>query len=416
MHKHRDDVAGVPFVFLTPTRRPISRPSSRASSHSARLHPARPDTPSSAPPSPLAWSHRRPHTPATSPLANGEPRSYMSPKSDYSPSSSPILAHAQATQAQAQWTASLPASPLLTSRSLNAKASEFRPIPRPLSSASSQPGSLLRADTPSPDMWAHNSPRATSNLAIAAPLIADQSTSAPRALTPSSSLRSFVRPDEDEDEGEDPDPYDPFTNNGQLPAPFHSITVSDFDNQWSVSPPEESELTHMATQPPYEYGYSPFNPNGNNDPIDDVEANAALTDGMTPFDVLSSVFGSTLAPSELEEALAANGYDFEHAMAWLIDRGLPQQPASPTQVRMQPMGNRVTLVSRDTGGTIRGTVKGGYHNNNSNGTGRGAPPRYANGRPSQSGNRVCRYFVAGECLRADCRFRLVCRLHTLHVR
>lgn len=403
MHKHRDDVAGVPFLFLTPTRRPISRPSSRASSHSARLHPARPDTPSSAPASPLAWPHRRPHTPATSPLANGEGRSYMSAKSDYSPSSSPILAHAQATQAQAQWTASLPASPLLTSRSLNAKASEFRPIPRPLSSASSQPGSLLRADTPSPDMWAHSSPRATSNLAIAAPLIADQLAPAPRALTPSSSLRSFVRPDEEEED----DLYDPFTNTGQLPPPFHSITVSDFDSQWSVSPPKESELTHMGAQPHYDYGYHQFNTNGNNDPIDEAEANAALTDGMTPFDVLSSVFGSTLAPSELEDALAANGYDFERAMAWLVDRTLPQQPASPTQVRMQPMGSRVTLVSRDGPGNLRGNGRGGYHGNNNGGAGRGAPPRYVNGRPPQGGNRVCRYFVAGECLRADCRFRLV---------
>ena len=29
MHRHRDDVTGVPFLFLTPTRRPISRPSSK---------------------------------------------------------------------------------------------------------------------------------------------------------------------------------------------------------------------------------------------------------------------------------------------------------------------------------------------------------------------------------------------------
>ncbi|KAF5361727.1 hypothetical protein D9756_002570 [Leucocoprinus leucothites] len=415
MHKHRDDVAGVPFLFLTPTRRPISRPSSRASSHSARLHPARPDTPSSAPASPLAWPHRRPHTPATSPLANGEGRSYMSAKSDYSPSSSPILAHAQATQAQAQWTASLPASPLLTSRSLNAKASEFRPIPRPLSSASSQPGSLLRADTPSPDMWAHSSPRATSNLAIAAPLIADQSTSAPKPITPSSSLRSFVRPEDDDDD----DAYsDPLSNTSALPPPFHSITVSDFDNQWSVSPPKESELAHMGTQPHYDYGYHQYpnnnNANGNNDPIDEAEINAALTDGMTPFDVLSSVFGSSLAPSELEDALAANGYDFERAMAWLVDRVLPsQQPASPSQARVQPMGSRVTLVSRDSMSSMRGNGRGTYHNTNNNGTGRGGP-RYVNGRPAQGGNRVCRYFVAGECLRADCRFshdleRALCR-------
>ena len=162
MHKHRDDIAGVPFLFLTPTRRPISRPSSRASTNSSRLYPARPDTPSSTPPSPLVNVFRRPHTPATSPLAP-----MASTKSDYSPSSSPVLAYAQT-----QFTASLPASPLSSPRLLNAKASEFRPIPRPLSAAASHSaGSLLRADSPSPDLWSHNSPRATSNLAIAAPLI-----------------------------------------------------------------------------------------------------------------------------------------------------------------------------------------------------------------------------------------------------
>lgn len=123
-----------------------------------------------------------------------------------------------------------------------------------------------------------------------------------------------------------------------------------------------------------------------------------LTDGMTPFDVLSSVFGSTLAPSELEDALATNGYDFDHAMAWLVDRALPIVPPQTPQIRLQQMGGRVTLVSRDRGG---GPARAGYHDVGA----RGAIPRYVNGRPVTGGNRVCRYFVAGECLRADCRFR-----------
>jgi hypothetical protein len=394
MHKHRDDVAGVPFLFLTPTRRPISRPSSRAS-NSARLYPARPDTPSSAPTSPLALVFRRPHTPVTSPLAGGlaQPSSYMSARSDYSPQSSPILAHAQATQAHAQFTASLPASPISSPRMLNAKASEFKPIQRPLSAASSTPGSYLRTDTPSPDLWAHNSPRATSNLAIAAPLIADQSPSHhPRSLTPSSSLRTTLRVDDDDED----DPFDPFAPSSAPPS-FHSVTVSDYDNPpWSYH-----------TMGPYDYP----------DEIEDTpemaaDAAAMLTDGMTPFDVLSSVFGSTLAPSELEDALAENGYDFERAMAWLVDRALPAAPQTP-QIRMQSMGGRVTLISRDAVGTPM------------RGTGRGFPPvsppapRYGNGvgragRAAPGNNRVCRYFMAGECLRADCRFRYACFLCLRH--
>ncbi len=35
------------------------------------------------------------------------------------------------------------------------------------------------------------------------------------------------------------------------------------------------------------------------DPEAEAEAAVVLTDGMTPFDILSSVFGSTLTPSEL---------------------------------------------------------------------------------------------------------------------
>lgn len=409
MHKHRDDVAGVPFLFLTPTRRPVSRPSSRASTNSTRLYPARPDTPSSAPPSPLALVFRRPHTPVTSPLAGGtaQPSSYMSAKSDYSsPQSSPILAHAQATHAHAQFTASLPASPLSSPRMLNAKASEFRPIPRPLSAASSNPGTMLRAETPSPDLWAHSSsPRATSNLAIAAPLIADQS-HMPRAGTPSS-LRSSLRPGEDED---DEDPFDPFASKS-LPRSFHSITVSDFDSaQWSnlSTSPEDHRSPDAPLHYPYPYVYGLSEPNGHSLPEDtaemEAEAAAMLTDGMTPFDVLSSVFGSTLAPSELEDALAANGYDFERAMAWLVDRALPATAQSP-QIRMQSMGGRVTLVSRDNATPMRGGGRGAYPNP-------GSPPsrpgaRFAGGRAAPGGNRVCRYFVAGECLRADCRFRYV---------
>lgn len=408
MHKHRDDVAGVPFLFLTPTRRPISRPSSRASTGSTRLYPTRPDTPNSAPTSPLALVFRRPHTPAASPLAGGlapaQATSYMTARPE-SPHASPVLAHAQAqaTYAHAQFAASLPASPLSSPRMLNAKASEFKPVPRPLSAASSNPGSLsaLRAETPSPDLWAHNGLRATSNLAIAAPLVPDQSL-LPRAVTPSS-LRSSLRPGDDDD---DDDPFDPFATK-PVPRSFHSITVSDFDTQWSnssnsnssLSPEDPRSLEHTQFQNPYDAEGAVPAPEDTAEL--DAEAAAMLTDGMTPFDVLSSVFGSTLAPSELEDALATNGYDFERAMAWLVDRALPPVPASP-QIRMQQMGGRVILVSREGPGAVRGGRVG---------SGNASPPpgrpatRFVNGRPVQGGNRVCRYFVAGECLRADCRFR-----------
>jgi hypothetical protein len=312
----------------------------------------------------------------------------MTARSDYSvsPSSSPVLAHAISSNqyityaTNAQYTASLPASPLSSPRLLSAKASEFKPIPRPLSAAAFNPAP--RRDTPSPDLWSHGSPfRASSNLAIAAPLLPEPS------ISRSPSLPSPLHAHEDYG---DEDPFDPFLqNNGNSNGNGNGNGSQFFPGDWSNS---SSNSSRSAEQPHY---YTMQFESPTHTPPDDEESQAQLTDGMTPFDVLSSVFGTTLAPSELEEALAANAYDFERAMAWLIDRTLPSD--SPSQARMQNMGGRVTLVSP---GGNRG--RGGY----TSPPGRPAQ-RFAAapGRPAQGGNRVCRYFIAGECLRADCRFR-----------
>ncbi|KAG1760855.1 hypothetical protein EDD22DRAFT_980446 [Suillus occidentalis] len=355
MHRHHDDVAGVPFLFLTPTRRP-SRPSSRASTHSAaRFIPNRPDTPTSVPSSPLAIGFRRPHTPAGSPLVTGNANSYMTARS-VSPMNSPTLAHAQA-QAHPQFTSSLPSSPISSPRLLSAKATEFKPIPRPLSAAaaSSAPGTLsgYRTETPSPDLWSHSQLRATSNLAIAAPLM------------PGDSLQPRAEDEED-------DPFDPFAPKTSSNS-FHPITITDFD-QWMDS--ASTSPDDPLAQAYYQHGYD-YDPQFDGS-VDDVEGTGYLTDGMTPLDVLSSVFGSTLAPSELEDALSQNGYDFERAMAWLIDRALPSPPQH-SQPRMQVHG-RTSDISSTRG----------------------------NGRPVPGGNRVCRYYLAGECLRADCPLQVCC--------
>ena len=389
MHRHRDDVAGVPFLFLTPTRRP-SRPSSRASSHSVRPG-NRPDTPSSVPNSPFSIGFRRPHTPVSSPLVGCNASSYVPIARSVSPMNSPVLAHSQATQAHAQFTASLPASPISSPRMLSAKATEFKPIPRPLSAASSNPTTLSgygRTETPSPDLWSHSPLRATSNLAIAAPLLPDQNIPS-RAVTPSQ-LRSSTRAGEEDEED---DPFDPFAPK-TTPHSFHPITVTDFD-QWSDSAlsshsPDDLRAGYYSTGYEYDSQYDT--------PDEDPDTTGYLTDGMTPLDVLSSVFGSTLAPSELEEALSQNGYDFEKAMAWLIDRALPSPPQHG-QTRMQSMGGRVTLVTREGPGTMLRGGRSGY-TPVARQAGRGTPAR-----PVPGGNRVCRYYLAGECLRADCRFR-----------
>ncbi|KAH9933329.1 uncharacterized protein B0H18DRAFT_1208064 [Fomitopsis serialis] len=388
LHKHRDDVDNVPFLFLTPTRRPISRPSSRASTHSARLVP-RPETPNSAPSSPLAMIFKRPHTPLTSPLgALQQSSSYMTARSE-SPSISPLITHAQ-------FTSSLPASPIGSPRSLNAKANEFKPIQRPLSAASSNPdalaGPLGAQPEPSDFQTSH---RGASH---------SRQRTAPARAHAELILRSSMRPGEHSDEE---DPFDPFAQANPRRS-FHPVG-SELDSQWSNSPmslsPEDPRyITSAGTD-------QSFNVPSQGDEDIDPEAAAMLTDGMTPFDVLSSVFGATLAPSELEEALAQNGYDFERAMTWLVDRSLnsPAQTSGPP--RIQSMGNRVMMVSRDGNGMVRGG-RGGLGSPGALGVRNGQ--RFVNGRAVPGGNRVCRYFLAGECLRADCRFshdleRALCR-------
>ncbi|KAF4621777.1 hypothetical protein D9613_012141 [Agrocybe pediades] len=115
--------------------------------------------------------------------------------------------------------------------------------------------------------------------------------------------------------------------------------------------------------------------NNHNAMGDPTSADETLTDGMRPFDVLTSIFGSTIAPSELEDALAANGYDLDRTMGWLVNSRAGAAPGGATSTinaqqgqqgpvgpgRMQPMGARVTLVGR--GGAAGGIPgRGGMPN------------------------------------------------------
>jgi hypothetical protein len=212
-----------------------------------------------------------------------------------------------------------------------------------------------------------------------------------------------VHPDEEDEEN---DPFDPFSKKA-LPRSFHPPSLPEFDTQWMNSPASNSSLSDGYHQMGMTDRVSP--PNGsqlsqenylNNEP----EGADMLTEGMTPFDVLASVFGASLAPSELEEALAANGYDFERSMAWLVERAAPQHGHGPQHPRSQNLGSRISLVSRD-GSVASGYVRGGRSGFGSPNAGTKGPTKFVNGRPVATGTRVCRYFLAGECLRADCRFR-----------
>ncbi|KAF8306770.1 hypothetical protein DL93DRAFT_2120092 [Clavulina sp. PMI_390] len=471
MHKRTDDLANVPFLFLTPIKRP-SRPTSRNSFHSYRG--SRPGTPVFAPSSPLAQTFRRPSTPLANPgtIGAGYPSS--------SPSSSPVPAHATAQPPIGSNT-----SPSSSPRFLNAKATEFRPnLARSLSSSS-----IARTHSPSPgapELWAHNhipSPtlssaslgvgRGSSNLAIAAPLLPDRSYSPSQALsdmgddgplelgaigtrTPPILIRHgpdggipngrVARPFDDED---DEDPFSPFVIKKLAPTVQDAYTSvgrmqpAD-EGQWSdqSSPPSNSNAYDVSLPPHMARSYSNmsdgeyFSDAGNpnlqrhmrpsffartdsntslpgvsmgNAPMNMSDAAADVVfaeQDMTPFEVLSSVFGSSVSPTLLEEALQNSGYDFDSAMAWLVDQALPPPPPGLLQHSMPSVQQRggVMAVGREN------TYSAGRLGNNPNGRNNG---RFG-AAPKNVGNRVCRYFLQGECRRSDCRFshdidRALCR-------
>lgn len=139
------------------------------------------------------------------------------------------------------------------------------------------------------------------------------------------------------------------------------------------------------------------------------EEGGYLGDGMTPLDVLQSVF-TTLPPGELEEALVKSGYEFEGAMALLIaqnggTRSTASGATTPTGLRPDMHRGFGRGGGRDAGYFYQG---GRGNAPFGGGTGH-LSPRFAMGGPGTrspgGGLKMCRYYLAGECRRADCRFR-----------
>ncbi|CUA70626.1 hypothetical protein RSOLAG22IIIB_04220 [Rhizoctonia solani] len=427
MHKHKDDVEGTSLASLaTPAKRPLSR----ASSTSFRL--PRPDTPSASG-SPLSTSFRRPHTPAsvTSPLA----ANLQAYALGNSPSASPTLGHASAhgfPGVIGSLSGSRPASPLPSPRHLNAKALEFRP--GMLSRQASAMSTSFHRDTPSPDVWGHGSPHKGSNLAIAAPLVPSDNFyhrpltpgsslsssfpgSAPGVVTTHTGVSSSLSPP-----GIGPSPLasDSPVPSAAVPVPTSSITLNrprhnSFD--------DEDEFSPFGTRPS---GAVQFfsDVQTYNEPEDDYYAyggGAAMPGigiegyddplSLTPMEVLARIFGSSVSQTDLEDALTQAGWEFDGAVALLMERTKPGSKA--IQVKPPPAAGQtpstvtrssgVAVVPRETFVQTRGAAKG-----------QAAAGKSAPSPGSSAANRVCRYYLAGECRRADCRFshdidRALCR-------
>ncbi|KAG8735119.1 hypothetical protein FRC10_010971 [Ceratobasidium sp. 414] len=438
MHKRKDDLEGAPLASLiTPTKRPLSR----ASSTSYRL--PRPDTPSAGG-SPLSTSFRRPHTPAsvTSPLAANLQAYALS----NSPSASPTLGHATVAfpGVIGGLSGSRPASPLPSPRHLNAKALEFRPgmISR---QASGTPGSFHR-DTPSPDVWGHGSPhKGGSSLAIAAPLVRTDSGFYPRPLTPGSSISSsFPGP------GSVPNLVPTLGVSSNLSPPTGQIGSSPLSNESPVqssavpvpttaiagnrprhnSFDDEDEFSPFGTRPAGAAQFFSFETPTYGETEEEYYADRGGGIGLegyedpqslAPIEVLARVFGASVSQADLEDALAQAGWEFDGAMALLMERARPgskaiqvKAPQPDGQGQGQGQGQSpvsrsagVTVVPRETFVQTRAGAGKGLAGTGKAGTGTG-------GSVGSGVNRVCRYYLAGECRRADCRFshdveRALCR-------
>ncbi|GAA99321.1 uncharacterized protein L969DRAFT_93783 [Mixia osmundae IAM 14324] len=169
---------------------------------------------------------------------------------------------------------------------------------------------------------------------------------------------------------------------------------------------------------------------------------------MTPFDVLYSMFAgadSDVSPEELEVALSQTGYEVDKALDYLVshpggrgdtaslDMGgltlddqtrspFPEPPRLPGRLNLAstPTGNRPLVVSRDSfsrqQGLHPGSIQGGLSPAHSapGSPAFGSRPLTPSGSTGGASNRVCRFYLQGSCLRADCRFshdfsKAVCR-------
>ncbi|KAN0062539.1 hypothetical protein ACQY0O_005071 [Thecaphora frezii] len=186
--------------------------------------------------------------------------------------------------------------------------------------------------------------------------------------------------------------------------------------------------------------------------------------GMTPFDLLYSILVTETkqgmaewSPEQVDEALMANGYDFERTLNAIWENGgKPLGDGSRSILSGVPGGNSASgpvkpyvagspRVENATVAASTPNIRAGvnvlnreaFSSMHRNGSGFGAAAKFGgNGRGYASassaatprspgvtpaglagalhGAKVCRYFLAGECRRSDCKFshdlsRAVCR-------
>ncbi|EIW67044.1 hypothetical protein TREMEDRAFT_45481 [Tremella mesenterica DSM 1558] len=386
MHRRRDDVENVPYApHLTPTR-PRASPA-------ITVAPLRPFTPPRLP-------SFRTRTPMGRPLSPS-----------VSANQTPTFTH---TSALTKSDIPLEGSPLSASKMLNAKAITFNPSPRsisvPLHTSPFTSGASAMA-------------RTGSNLAIATPLFSDQSSpfhspigtpSRPTIKMPETSLsppqdrpssRGIILDDDD-------DEFSPF-GTGLPKLHHHQQSALNLDAKPFEPGSSSSGHTSLSAQSFGTFQSDPAAQLAGADLARAEEDALETSTGMTPLDVLASVFTS-VPRSELEDALHRAGYDFEGAMAILVAQYTQPRSGSSTPQRVSSPRPLIGIGGRGAVSTNFPAPRDGYfvqggrtHNGN-------LSPGYGPRSPGGPPVRMCRYYLTGECRRSDCRFshdleRALCR-------
>lgn len=311
---------------------------------------------------------------------------------------------------------SRPASPSpFGSPKLNIAATEFKPRAAPPTS-SPAPAAVLTPTRQAPHLVRRPSSNASStNLALA--------------------NKSHAGAGDDDD-----DEFSPFGTikpAQQQPLSFAGLTSYDPDAGWTSA-------QAYAGQQPYQPAWHNTDMGGSFDPSEQGAMGAETTAALTPFDMLYSILvtgtkagSSEWSPEQVDEALVLHNYDVEKTLNAIWDNdgkplgdgsrsllsggsSAPRFAASTESPRLAPaplpatagVKAGVNVMSREALGL--GAARGQRPSLSRSGSSQFSQ-RQGAGSGGAGANRVCRYYLAGECRRSDCRFshdldnRAVCR-------